>query len=159
MRDVQSWLDEYSASHRHPVNRRLHFVCIPLIVLAIFLGLKAIPVSRGALDATLTVIFLLLLYYLRLSWRLALGMGVVFAVLYAVVVAVAAASGAALPWVALGLFVAGWVGQFQGHRIEGARPSFFKDLQFLLIGPLWELAGVYQALGLPIVAAADRRAH
>ena len=27
-----------------------------------------------------------------------------------------------------------------GHAIEGKRPSFFKDVQFLLIGPLWLVA-------------------
>ena len=35
------------------------------------------------------------------------------------------------------LFVIAWVGQFYGHKIEGKKPSFFDDLQFLLIGPLW----------------------
>ena len=40
----------------------------------------------------------------------------------------------------LAIFVVAWIGQFVGHAIEGRRPSFFKDLQFLLIGPLWLLA-------------------
>ena len=35
------------------------------------------------------------------------------------------------------IFVIAWVGQFYGHKIEGKKPSFLKDLQFLLIGPLW----------------------
>ena len=35
------------------------------------------------------------------------------------------------------IFIAAWVGQFWGHQIEGQKPSFLKDLQFLLIGPLW----------------------
>src|SRR5207245_4619633 len=46
-----------------------------------------------------------------------------------------------LPWplwiTSLGIFAVAWIGQFIGHAIEGKRPSFFKDLQFLLIGPLW----------------------
>jgi uncharacterized membrane protein YGL010W len=46
------------------------------------------------------------------------------------------------------LFVLAWVGQFIGHRIEGKRPSFFQDLQFLLIGPLWLLADLYRRLGV-----------
>src|SRR2546430_9733396 len=32
------------------------------------------------------------------------------------------------------IFVVAWIGQFVGHAVEGKRPSFFKDLQFLLIG-------------------------
>ena len=34
------------------------------------------------------------------------------------------------------IFVLAWTGQFYGHKIEGKKPSFFKDLNFLLIGPL-----------------------
>ena len=34
-------------------------------------------------------------------------------------------------------FFVAWLFQFIGHRIEGKKPSFFKDLQFLLIGPIW----------------------
>jgi uncharacterized membrane protein YGL010W len=46
------------------------------------------------------------------------------------------------------LFVAAWIGQFIGHAVEGKRPSFFKDIQFLMIGPLWLLADVYRRLGI-----------
>jgi uncharacterized membrane protein YGL010W len=37
----------------------------------------------------------------------------------------------------IAIFVVAWIGQFYGHKIEGKKPSFFKDLQFLLIGPVW----------------------
>ena len=53
-----------------------------------------------------------------------------------------------LLWVGITLFVMGWALQFIGHAIEGRRPSFFKDLQFLLIGPLWLLAAVYRRAGI-----------
>ena len=55
------------------------------------------------------------------------------------------------------VFVLAWIGQFVGHRVEGAKPSFFKDLQFLLIGPLWLLAFIYRRLQLPVEAR--RMAH
>ncbi len=35
------------------------------------------------------------------------------------------------------IFAIAWIGQFYGHKVEGKKPSFIKDLQFLLIGPLW----------------------
>ncbi len=37
----------------------------------------------------------------------------------------------------LAIFVIAWIGQFYGHKVEGKKPSFLKDLQFLLIGPAW----------------------
>jgi uncharacterized membrane protein YGL010W len=46
------------------------------------------------------------------------------------------------------LFVVAWIGQFVGHALEGKRPSFFKDLQFLMIGPLWLLAQLYKRAGI-----------
>ena len=35
------------------------------------------------------------------------------------------------------VFALAWIGQFVGHHIEGKKPSVIKDLQFLLIGPIW----------------------
>ena len=42
--------------------------------------------------------------------------------------------------IALIIFLIAWIGQFYGHKIEGKKPSFLKDLQFLLIGPAWLLS-------------------
>jgi uncharacterized membrane protein YGL010W len=152
MRTVDDWLEEYGRSHRNPLNRKLHFACIPPIVFSVFCALKAIPIGDVWLNAASVMAVAVLAYYWRLSWRLALGICVVFGVLYAGAVALSVASGSNLVGIAAGFFAVGWIGQFVGHHIEGARPSFFKDLQFLLIGPLWELAHVYRALGLPIDA-------
>ena len=46
------------------------------------------------------------------------------------------------------IFIAAWIGQFIGHKIEGKKPSFFQDIQFLLIGPLWLLSFIYKKLGI-----------
>ena len=46
------------------------------------------------------------------------------------------------------VFVVAWIGQFVGHKIEGKKPSFFEDLQFLLVGPAWTLAPLYERLGI-----------
>jgi uncharacterized membrane protein YGL010W len=58
-----------------------------------------------------------------------------------------------LPWplwiLCLALFVVAWIGQFIGHHYEGKRPSFLKDVQFLMIGPLWLLSFVYRKLRIP----------
>jgi uncharacterized membrane protein YGL010W len=40
------------------------------------------------------------------------------------------------------IFVLAWIGQFVGHKIEGQKPSFLEDVQFLLIGPLWVVKGL-----------------
>ena len=45
-------------------------------------------------------------------------------------------------------FIIAWIGQFVGHKIEGKKPSFFEDIQFLLIGPAWLLSFIYKKLGI-----------
>ena len=154
MRSVSDWLAEYGTSHQHPTNKLLHWICVPPIVLAVMGLLWSLPVpaafaalSPWANWATLTSLAALL-YYLALSPRLAAGLILAFAALLTLTRALGA-----LPWplwaTSLVIFVIAWIGQFIGHAIEGQRPSFFKDLQFLLIGPLWLLAAAYRRLSVP----------
>jgi uncharacterized membrane protein YGL010W len=131
----------------------LHWVCVPLIVLTLFGLLWSLPVpdlfagiSPWINWATVTA-FAALLYYLSLSAALAVGLLIAFTVLLLVTQWLAT-----VPWplwlTSISIFVVAWIGQFIGHGIEGKRPSFFKDLQFLLIGPLWLLAAAYRRMGL-----------
>ena len=163
MRTVTQWLDEYGASHRNPVNKALHWICVPAIVVAVIGLLWSLPVPAAfrALSpwlnwATITAL-LSFVYYYSLSPALALGSVLVFAAMLALVQGLLR-----LPWPlwqsCATIFVVAWIGQFIGHACEGKRPSFYKDLQFLLIGPLWLLAFVYRALGLRY-SGRSRRAH
>lgn len=45
-------------------------------------------------------------------------------------------------WVALAMFVVGWILQFIGHAFEGRKPEFFRDWRFLLVGLRWWVAKV-----------------
>jgi uncharacterized membrane protein YGL010W len=153
MRTVAEWLSEYGVSHANPTNKLLHWICVPLIVLAVMGLLWSIPVPPAVAAtsawlnwATFTAL-LAFAYYAALSPGLALGVALAFGALFAVLAALDA-----LPWplwaTSLAIFAAAWIGQFIGHAIEGRRPSFFKDVQFLLIGPLWLVAALYRRLGI-----------
>jgi len=155
MQAVGYYLEEYAKDHRNPVNKALHRVCVPAIAVSLLGLLWAIPVpailagpGRYANWAT-GLIALAMIYYLLLSLRLALGM------LPVIVVAIVLVDGlSALPWplwqTSLAIFVVAWIGQFVGHAAEGKQPSFFRDVQFLLIGPLWILADVYRRFGIRV---------
>lgn len=146
-------LTEYSADHQDPFNRLMHSVCVPLIFVSILALLWAIPVpgflaTRAPwLNFGTLALAGVIVYYLFLAPRLGVGM-VVAALLILPLIAWAATLPAPLWLVALAAFIVGWVGQFIGHHVEGRRPSFFRDLRFLLIGPLWVLAKLYAAVGL-----------
>ena len=153
MRSLAEWLSEYGASHEHATNKLLHWICVPPIVLSVLGLLWSIPVPAALVSvspwlnwATLLAIAALA-YYLVLSPRLAVGIALAFAALLAIVQWLATL---AWPlWVTcLVVFVVAWIGQFVGHAIEGKRPSFFKDVQFLLIGPLWLVSALYRRLGI-----------
>ena len=149
MKTVESLLAEYGLSHQHPVNKRVHWVCVPAIVFSLlgFLWLLPVPLSTPPwVNWASAVIALAMFYYLVLTPKLALGMVVVVAVNVAAILALERTR-LPLIYVYAVIFAAAWLGQFWGHRIEGARPSFFKDLQFLLIGPLWLLAFLYRRRG------------
>jgi uncharacterized membrane protein YGL010W len=153
MRTVEDWLADYGTSHENAANKALHWICVPLIVLAVLGLLWSLPVPaalarRAPLVNWATLAAAAALgYYALLSVRLALGMLLPLAL---AVVALARLATLAIPlWqTCLAIFVIAWIGQFVGHALEGRRPSFFKDLQFLLIGPLWLLGFVYRRLGL-----------
>jgi uncharacterized membrane protein YGL010W len=154
MRSVTEWLGEYGASHQNPTNELLHWICVPPIVLSVmgFLWSAPVPAALAGLSSWLNWATLAaaaaLTYYLLLSPALAAGALLSFVVLLSITHALAR-----LPWplwgTSLVIFVIAWIGQFVGHAVEGKRPSFFKDLQFLLIGPLWLLAAAYRRLSLP----------
>jgi uncharacterized membrane protein YGL010W len=158
MRTLVQWLDSYGQSHQHPVNILLHKICVPIIVFTVYGMLWAVPLPdslRGLIRiggigyanfATLTLAAGLL-FYLRLSLRMAAGMALM-SVAMLVLLGWLEARGVDIAVLSLSLFVLAWIGQFVGHKIEGKKPSFFEDLQFLLIGPAWTLAAIYRALGI-----------
>lgn len=151
-KSVDQWLAEYGESHQNRTNKRIHWVCVPIILWSVLALLWQVSLAGHPwLNGASALIVISLLFYARLSWTLTLGMGVITVVSIGLILAYQNA-GFALPlWVfALVLFVLAWIGQFIGHKIEGKKPSFFQDIQFLLIGPAWLLSFIYQRLGIPV---------
>jgi uncharacterized membrane protein YGL010W len=139
-RAIDTLLEKYSESHLNPTNEAIHCVCVPLIVFSL-LGLIWAVHPLLALAAVVAA----LAYYFKLSRNFAFGMLLMSAVM--LVVLAALPRPAVLP-LSIVIFVLAWIGQFIGHKIEGKKPSFFDDLRFLLIGPLFVLGVLYRRLNL-----------
>jgi uncharacterized membrane protein YGL010W len=155
MRTAQSWFDEYSESHRNLSNEILHWICVPAILVSV-LGLMAcLPVPAGWREISPymhwgSVLALAgIAYYFLVSVPLAFGMILVMLALLSVVRWLSSFS-TPLWMTCIAIFVVAWIGQFIGHAIEGKRPSFLKDVQFLMIGPMWLLSHIYRRVGIPI---------
>ncbi|WP_421753492.1 DUF962 domain-containing protein [Croceimicrobium sp.] len=157
MKSIQTWFDEYAVSHQNPTNKLIHFICVPSIFFSIVALLAAIP--HGFLNSWAaegwqpylhfgTVLILFgLLFYLRLSFPLFIGIAL-FSALCLYLTKLLMLGPLPLWQSSLLIFAVAWIGQFIGHHIEGAKPSFLKDLQFLLIGPAWILGFIYRKFGL-----------
>ena len=139
-RQIDILLAKYAESHQYPTNELIHFVCIPAIVFSLLGILWAIhPV------AALAVVLGSMVYYLKLSRPFAMGMGAMSLLMLALL---ALLPGMTVLPVSIAVFVVAWIGQFIGHKIEGKKPSFFDDLRFLLIGPLFVLSFLYRRMRL-----------
>lgn len=127
MKTISEWLDEYSDSHQNKTNKLIHWVCVPTIYFSI-IGIIA------HFSALLTALLLALafIFYARLDIVLAVAMTALTLIMAWLIWILPVGAG-----FYVGLFVFAWIGQFYGHKVEGKKPSFFKDLQFLLIGPIW----------------------
>ena len=139
-RRVDRLFDRYGESHRHPTNKAIHWVCVPLITWCVLAFAWAWSPFAAYVLVALAVVF-----YLWLSPMIALGMLAFTVVLIYPMLLL----GRYVLAVALVVFVLAWIGQFVGHRIEGRKPSFLEDVQFLLVGPAWLLAALFRRFGIP----------
>jgi uncharacterized membrane protein YGL010W len=127
MKTISEWLDEYSESHQDKTNKAIHWVCVPAILFSIIGILAHFSALLTALILVLTFVF-----YARLDLVLAVAMAALLAVMAWLIFILPVGVG-----FYIAIFVLAWIGQFYGHKVEGKKPSFLKDLQFLLIGPVW----------------------
>ncbi|QXP53190.1 DUF962 domain-containing protein [Cellulophaga sp. HaHa_2_95] len=157
MRKIDALLSEYGESHQTKLNITIHYICVPAIFFSLIGLLASIPVSETVILAfpeflqsyvhfgTL-VILLGLVYYLSLSKTLFVGM-LLFSILVLLGIDVIKVSTSLALWIPmLVIFVVAWIAQFIGHNHEGKKPSFLKDLQFLMIGPAWTMSHLFEGL-------------
>ena len=134
-------LKSYEKDHQNPINEAIHIIAIPLIMFSI-LGMTA------AFDIFLEYILagIVIFYYLKLSKIAALLMFVWLLIYLGLVVLLK-------PYIieiSVLLFAFGWILQFFGHFIEGKRPSFFEDLRYFLIGPLFVVQKLISKFGIKV---------
>ena len=147
MKTAQQWFDDYAISHQNQTNITIHYICVPAIFFSVIGLLFSIPktflentlglynplIENWAALATLVI----LIFYLRLGFWHFLNM--LFLSILSIIGNYWLSGFGNLTLISLAIFIIAWIGQFYGHKIEGKKPSFIKDLQFLLIGPLWVL--------------------
>lgn len=155
MRSLEQWLSEYGESHQNPTNKMVHWVCVPTIFWTVVALLWSVPLpffSVFGVEGNLAMIvsLLVVLYYAMLSPLLAVGMAAFTLACLWLSYTIAASAIFPLWAIALIVFVLAWILQFWGHKVEGKKPSFLKDLQFLMIGPAWVMSFIFSKAGLKV---------
>ena len=152
MKSLQQWLTEYGESHQNETNKTIHWICVPTIffsVVGLLFSIKFPWVVAGMqVNVAMIVMALVIGYYFSLSRTLWIGM-VLFGILCLFICYLIERADFIPLWLfCLITFILAWVGQFYGHKVEGKKPSFLKDLQFLMIGPAWLMSFIYKKLGI-----------
>ena len=152
MKNLAHLLSEYGESHQNETNKTIHWICVPAIFFSLTGLLYSIKlpwlVGNYPLNVAVLIIFPAIIYYAWLSRTLWIGM-FIFCIACLLTCDSIEDSGIIDLWLcSLIIFILAWIGQFYGHKVEGKKPSFFKDLQFLLIGPAWLMSFIYEKLGI-----------
>jgi uncharacterized membrane protein YGL010W len=145
MKTAKQWFDEYAESHQNETNQFVHYICVPIIFFSVIGLLMSIPTQfvesifgfyNPLIENWAAIVGVFIsFFYIRLGFWYFLEMLLVM--LLCIVGNFWLSNTTNLLYASLIIFTTGWIGQFWGHKIEGKKPSFAKDLQFLLIGPLW----------------------
>ena len=155
MKKIDALLEEYGESHQNKTNKLIHWICVPLIYFSIVGLVRAIPfdlLSNYSIDenylnwASISIV-LVMIYYLTMSFQLTIGMSL-FSLLCLFICNKIILLQLSILWISVIVFILAWIFQFIGHNIEGKKPSFLRDLQFLLIGPAWLMHFIYKKLNI-----------
>ncbi len=131
----------YEDYHTHPINKMIHVICIPLIVLSTCNLLSKIKVVFGTFKFELSEVFMFLMlgYYFYYSFLTFICMFFYFFLILTI----------AYIWrlkknymyQSLYVFIFAWIMQFIGHAIEGNRPALFDSLiQTFTQAPVFSLS-------------------
>jgi uncharacterized membrane protein YGL010W len=146
MKSIDQWFDEYAVSHQNPTNKLIHWICVPTIFFSI-VGLFYC-VKLNMINLAHLALFFVIIFYVRLSWKMAIGMILFGLICLFFCDLLELNCSIAFYKIGIVLFVLAWIRQFIGHKIEGKKPSFLHDIQFLMIGPAWLLGFVFNKLNI-----------
>ncbi|KTD42382.1 DUF962 domain-containing protein [Legionella quateirensis] len=141
----------YAEYHQNAMTRYTHMAGVPLIILSIMILLGFVKIIiPGVFETNLACLttLVVLIYYYRLHWQLALALTPIMLILlwlaswfnYYGPTKVGV-------WAFLITFIVGWGLQFYGHYIEGKQPAFMVNIGQAFIAPLYLTAELFFMAG------------
>ncbi len=159
-RTVEGLFNKYSELYKNPINKKIQWICAPLIIFS-FLGLVwSIPFPHlnflgkynGFVNWASFVIGFTVYYYLRLSPVLSYAMLLLIFAFSAIIVWLEKMNiqnnWPPLAVVSLSILFTSWTGHFIGEKIEEKKFSILADVKFLLNCAVWLFLLVFKKVGL-----------
>ena len=154
MHETDRWLNDYGESHAGVSLAGVYWVAVLMLVIGTVGMLWSLPVPQEFTDISpvvnwgSTFLMAAVVYYFIISMSLAIGMlPFVFGV------------GALLTWlvrspwslahVSVALSALSLAGLYLGQRGNGGIRAVFRDIQLMMIAPVWLLSVIYRRLGIP----------
>jgi len=154
MQERDTWLTDYGDDHRDLRFAGIYWVAVLGLVFGCVGLLWSLPVPAEfeqispALNWGSTFLMAAMVYYFIISMPLAIGM-------LPFMLGIAAAqiwlqySPWSLAWVAGLLFALSLIGIYAGRRTSGGLRAVFRDVQAMMIAPVWLLSVLYRRFGIP----------
>ena len=151
-------LSFYKYYHQNPINKWIHFFCIPLIVLSIIILFNDFYIINERYNKKLNkidriwkykmsnlIIILYVISYSTISLKIGIVMFIYFMILkYLSNFFILRIKDTIIPHV---MFLTGWILQFIGHFIEGRRPALIDSIfQAFFQAPLFSLEVLFPNL-------------
>ena len=154
MPETDRWLTEYGNNHEQISFAGIYWIAVLLLVLGTvgMLWSLPIPIEFARISPVLnwgsSFLMAAVVYYFIISMSLAIGM-LPFIFGIAAVETWLVASPYSLVRVSTTLFALSLVGLYLGHRGNGGVRAVFRDIQLMMIAPVWLLSNLYKRFGIP----------
>lgn len=154
MTETDSWLKHYEDTHQDLTYPFVFWAAVPMVVLGTVGILWTLPIPDEFFEISpllnwgTAFLMATAVYYFIISVSLAIGM-LPFILGLAGIQVWLGQSDFSPQRVSIGLFVAGIIGFWLGHRNEGSLRPVVQDLQLMMIGPAWLLSVLYRRIGIP----------
>lgn len=154
MTDNDGWLERYAAGHDDLTYPAVYWASVPMVVIGTVGLLWSLPVPpqfyeiSPLLNWGSAFLMAAAVYYFIISLSIAIGM-LPFILGIAAIQLWLEQSLYSHPHASGGLFVAGTIGLWLGHRREAGLRPVLTDLQLMMIGPAWLLSELYRRMGIP----------
>lgn len=148
-RTPRAFLRDYDQQRRHPENRRLHAMALPMMYLGVIMLLWTLPLPEQGFVQRQPMLNWAMLFVLATTFYallVAVLPGILTAVLALACVFLThwlAAAGVQLGMTGAALLVAA------GHRAEGHRRTWLGRSQYLPVGLVWLMGRLLDRLGVP----------